>query len=215
MTKLIAPLLLATLLTAGCTAGATTGATVGTSPAPGATTAPGGGTNVGGAVGAASDIFKVGRKWVYTSASQAMGTTTNGTFTQEVLSITGDEAEIKTTVKMGTAAESSNTAKVKINTSAQDFTKAMANAPAGTTATLKSTGKESVTVAAGTYANATKYVYTFTSPQAGDTTAEQWVDDKVGLVKMVTTTNPPVPAGVPAGFDLKATTTMELQSVTP
>ena len=78
-----------------------------------------------------------------------------------------------------------------------------------------STGKESVTVAAGTYANATKYVYTFSSPQAGETTAEQWVDDKVGLVKMVSTTNPPVPAGVPAGFDLKATTTMELQSVTP
>lgn len=210
MTKLIAPLLLASLLTAGCTAGATTGATVGTSPAPGATTAPG-----GGVVGAASDIFKVGRKWVYTSKSVAAGTTTEGTFSQEVLSVTGDEAEVKTTVKMGAAAESSNTAKVKITTSAQDFTKSMANAPAGTTATLKSTGKESVTVAAGTFANATKYVYTFTSPQAGDTTAEQWVDDKVGLVKMISTTKMALPAGVPAGFDMTATTTMELQSVTP
>ncbi|MFN3430147.1 MAG: hypothetical protein ACK46X_09345 [Candidatus Sericytochromatia bacterium] len=210
MTKLIAPLLLATLLTAGCTAGATTGATVGTSPAPGATAAPG-----GGIVGAASDVFKVGRKWVYTSKSTGSGQTTDGTFTQEVLSVTGDEAEIKTTVKMGATAESSNTAKVKINTSAQDFTKAMANAPAGTTATLKSSGKESVTVAAGTYANATKYVYTFSSPQTGDTTAEQWVDDKVGLLKMVSTTKPAIPAGVPAGFDLTMTSTMELQSVTP
>jgi hypothetical protein len=210
MNKLIAPLLLATLLSAGCTASATTGATVGTSPAPGATTAPG-----GGAVGAATDFFKAGRKWVYNSKTTSAGTTTDGSFTQEVLSVTGDEAEIKTTVKVGAAAESSSTAKVKLNTAPQDFTKAMANAPAGTTATLKSTGKESVTVAAGTFANATKYVYTFSSPQAGDTTSEQWVDDKVGLLKMVSTTKMALPAGVPAGIDMTAVMTMELQSVTP
>jgi hypothetical protein len=123
----------------------------------------------------------------------------------ECTAINGDTATIKFTMTGGPGGETTSTSTVKTNAVPSSNGQAM---PAGTTVTEK--GTESVTVAAGTFANAKKFVST-TSDSNADTTSDQWVDPEIGLVKMVTLIKPKMAAPV-AGFDLTSTMTMELKS---
>lgn len=202
--NLIAPALLAALLVAGCTASANVGANVGTSPAPGSSTAPTGvGASAGVSVGTAAGYYKVGRKWVYDITTVTAGQTQKMTQAWECTAITGDTATIKFTMSGGPGGETTSTSTVKTNAVPSSNGQAL---PAGTTVTDK--GTESITVAAGTFANAKKFVST-TSDSNADTTNDQWVDPEIGLVKMVSLIKPK--AAVP-GFDLTSTMTMELKS---
>jgi hypothetical protein len=205
--KLIAPALLAALLVAGCTANANVGANAGTSPAPGSSTAPTGvGASAGVSVGTgtAAGYYKVGRKWAYDITTVTAGTTQKMTQAWECTAINGDEATIKFTMTGGPGGgETTSTSTVKTNSVPSSNGQAL---PAGTTVTEK--GTESVTVAAGTFANAKKFVST-TDDANASTTSDQWVDPEIGLVKMVSLIKPK--AAVP-GFDLTSTMTMELKS---
>lgn len=189
------------------------------SPAPGASSSPSGGTTVG--TGAALNYWKLGRKWEYTLSVQAAGTTTGGTVAWEVTKIEGNMVTLKTTTKVGSTPE-------VVSESTFDASKqesaAMANQGSDVTMTLESTTKEAVTVPAGTYPNATKYVYKMSGKASGTSTA--WVDDAVGLVKSVSSTQvdapqmPQLPGGLPGGvtlpgggsLDLSSNSTMELKS---
>jgi hypothetical protein len=199
--NLIAPALLAALLVAGCTASANVGANVGTSPAPGSSTAPSAGVGVGTAAG----YYKVGRKWVYDITTVAAGTTQKSTQSWECTAVTGDTATIKFTMSGGPGGEVTSTSTVKTNAVPSSNGKAL---PEGTTVTDK--GTESVTVAAGTFANAKKFVST-TDDANATTTNDQWVDPEIGLIKMVSLIKPKMASPV-AGLDLTSTMTMELKS---
>jgi hypothetical protein len=211
MHKLIAPLLLTTILTAGCTAGATTGANVGTSPAPGATTAPG---MTGGTGAAAQAFFAMGRSWDYTMKTTAAGQNFDGTFKIEVSEVKDDKATIKVTTNMPPAAPTSTTQTVSVNDqnafNAQNKTQV---------STPKSTSTESVTVPAGTF-TAVKSVYEQTQ-EGATSTVETWIVEGVGMVKQTQTTKPPASTSMPnipgmpaGGLDLTSTTRIELTKFT-
>jgi hypothetical protein len=206
--KLIAPALLVALLAAGCTAGANVAVGPNTGASPAASTAPSGvgaSANVTVGTGTAAGYYAVGRKWVYDISTVTSGNTQKSTQTWECTNITGDTATIKFTMSGGPGGEVTSTSTVKTNAVPSSNGKAL---PEGTTVTDK--GTESVTVAAGTFANAKKFVST-TSDSSADTTNDQWVDPEIGLVKMVSLIKPK--AAVP-GFDLTTTMTMELKSFT-
>lgn len=180
-------------------------------PSTGASTAP----TTGGTIdaGTVASIWKVGQKYIYDMKATAAGTSTNGTMTWEVLKVEGTMVTLKTSSEIGGVKGPETTSTFD---AANKEGAGKVGAQSDVTTTLTSTTKESVTVAAGTYANATKYVYEMSGKAKGTLTT--WVDDSVGLLKSVSTITPetPVlPAGVPmpAGLDLSSSTTMELKGV--
>lgn len=207
--------LAAAVAVAGCTAnmnaavtptvpGASASAAVGASATPpmGASMAPT--TSASAAVAVSTGvadaamlkIYKLGRKWVYTTTSGVGSATSTIDTAHEVVKVEGATATLKvTTTVMGKTSDSTST----VDLSNKDFTKTvseqMASGDVKTSYTWQQTsaGNESVTVPAGTYASM-KYTGKLIANQSttsGSTSATGmtdldttfWTSDDVGLVK--------------------------------
>lgn len=170
------------------------------------------GNQTGTPVGTAAAFFTKGKVWEYGMATNAAGTAMAGDLKIEVSDVSGDTATIKTTVAMAGQPATTNTSTVKLNEP-----DALAKAQASGNGDFRqvSSGKESVTVPAGTY-NATKTVLTRSDDQS-DSTVTYWIDDAVGMVKEIVEVKPktamPNIPGMPAGMDFSSKTTIELKSV--
>ena len=194
----------------GCTANMSGTVTPGASASPGASTAPstapsgtasttpaasasaGATASTGVADAAMLKIYKMGRKWVYELSTAGMTFDT----TQEVVKIEGATATIKTTSTiMGRTSDSTSTVDLSKTDYPTMVSKQVASGNSNTSYTWQqtSTGDESVTVPAGTFAS-TKWVGkliaagTVTGAVKGTSTADVdmtfWTSTDVGLVKL-------------------------------
>ena len=237
----LASLLVGTLA-AGCTGtmnASVTPGTPGASMSPGATasTAPTVSASAGVTVGASTApvagnvdatmaaIYKLGRKWAYlTTVTSNPGGKIETPFTQEVTKIEGAVATLKTvTTVNGKDSESTSTVDLSKPADPGAWVNKTTSAD-GTTSeytwTQKSVGAEAVTVKAGTYANAQKYVGTLTSKAtatggaaAGTQDATFYTDNAVGLLKS-TTKGEQTTTAAGMSFTVKFESVTELQSVT-
>jgi hypothetical protein len=162
------------------------------SATPAASASPGATASTGVADAAMLKIYKAGRKWVYELSTAGMTIDT----TQEVVKIEGATATIKTTsTVMGRTSDSTSTVDLSKTDYPTMVSKQVASGNSNTSYTWQqtSTGAESVTVPAGTYA-ATKWVGKLiaagmvTGAVKGASTADVdmtfWTSTDVGLVKL-------------------------------